>query len=312
MPFPVNAANSHPQASGLLIPQVWSPRVLEKFYEFSVLEYIANTDYEGEIRSQGDKVIIRQRPNITISNYEKGQTLPVQRPTVSTVELDIDKGKFWSFLVEDVDMAQADYDYMQDWTADAAETMNENINLDVLGGVAASVAAANQGATAGAHSSSYDMGVSSAPVSLTKANVITKLGHASAVLDEQNVPERDRWMVIPAWMKAVIFDSDIKNALIQGNDQELLRKGHIGELAGFQLFLSNQLTITQDSAGPPVVNAWDIPFGHKSSLTFASQLVHSRVKEPDDYFGLLVQGLNVYGYNLNKPDAAGLLYATPG
>jgi len=47
MPFPVNTENSHPQASGLLIPSVWSPRVLEKFYEFSVLEYISNTDYEG-------------------------------------------------------------------------------------------------------------------------------------------------------------------------------------------------------------------------------------------------------------------------
>jgi len=307
MPFPVNAANSHPQASGLLIPQVWSPRVLEKFYEFSVLEYISNTDYEGEIRQQGDKVVIRTRPDITISDYEKGQTLPVQRPAVTTVELDIDKGKFWSFLVEDVDAAQSDYDYMQDWTADAAESMNEAINLQVLTGVAASVDADNQGATAGATSASYDMGETGAHVAITKSNVITKLGQASAVLDEQKIPERDRWMVIPAWMKSIIFDSDIKNALIQGNDQELLRKGHIGELAGFNLFLSNQLTITDDAG----TNVWDIPFGHKSSLTFASQLVHSRVKEPDDYFGLLVQGLNVYGFNLNLPKAAGLLYAAP-
>lgn len=307
MPFPVNAANSHPQASGLLIPTIWSPRVLEKFYEFSVLEYIANTDYEGEIRDQGDKVVIRQRPNITISDYEKGQTLPVQRPTVSTVELEIDQGKFWSFLVEDVDAAQSDYDYMQDWTADAAEQMNESINLDVLQTVAAGVAAENQGATAGTNSGSFDLGVTGTPVSLTKANVLTKLAHASAVLDEQNVPERDRWMVIPAWMKALIFDSDLKNALIQGNDQELLRKGHCGQLAGFDLFLSNQLTITDDTG----TDVWDIVFGHRSALTFASQLVHSRVKEPDDYFGLLVQGLNVYGSNVNKPESCGLLYAAP-
>jgi len=253
-------------------------------------------------------VIIRQRPNITISDYEKGQTLPVQRPAISTVELEIDKGKFWSFLVEDVDAAQSDYDYMQDWTADAAETMNEEINAQVLTSIAASVAAENQGATAGAHSASYDLGVTGTPVALTKSNVISKLGQASAVLDEQRAPERDRWMVIPAWMKSIIYDSDIKNSLIQGNDQELLRKGHIGQLAGFDLFLSNQLTITDDAG----TDVWDIPFGHKSSLTFASQLVHSRVKEPDDFFGLLVQGLNVYGFNLNKPDVAGTLYASVG
>lgn len=48
MAFPVaGSPDNHPQYSGLLIPQIWSPRILEKFYEFSVLEHIANTNYEG-------------------------------------------------------------------------------------------------------------------------------------------------------------------------------------------------------------------------------------------------------------------------
>lgn len=42
MTYPVAAG--HPQYSGLLIPQVWSPRILERFYEYSVVEHIANTD----------------------------------------------------------------------------------------------------------------------------------------------------------------------------------------------------------------------------------------------------------------------------
>lgn len=43
--FPVDPG--HQQYSGTLIPQIWSPRLLEKFYEFSVLEAICNTNWEG-------------------------------------------------------------------------------------------------------------------------------------------------------------------------------------------------------------------------------------------------------------------------
>lgn len=305
MPYPVDPATGHPQASGLLIPEVWSPRVLEKFYQFTCLEYITNTDYEGEITDMGDKVVIRTRPDIAISSYSKGQKLPVQRPTPSTVDLEIDKGKMWSFLVEQVDAAQSDYDYMQDWTADAAESMVEAIDLDVLTEVASSVSATNQGGTAGV-SGAYNLGETGSALALTGTNILAKLAQCGSVLDEQNAPQTDRWMVVPSWFKALVYDSSIRDSLIQGNDQELLRKGHIGELGGFQIFVSNQLPITSDSG-----STWDIPFGHRSAMTFASQLTNSRVIESESYFGYLVQGLNVYGFNMNKPEAAGLMYAQP-
>lgn len=312
MPFPVaGSPDNHPQYSGLLIPQIWSPRILEKFYEFSVLEHISNTNYEGEIRNQGDKVHIRLRPSITIRDHTAGQRLEdFDRPTPGTVELDIDRGKSWNFMVDDVNQAQADYDYMLDWTQEAAESMNEVINEIVLQEVPADVHADNQGANAGTRSGYFNLGAVGTPLSITKANVMDVLSDTHVVLSEQKVPESGRWMVIPPWMKGLIFSSDLRNALVTGNDQELLRKGHIGNLAGFDLFESNQLlTVDDTSAGETVTN---ILAGHDCALTFASQLTNSRVIQHPEYWGVFSQGLNVFGFEAIKPDAMALVYGYRG
>lgn len=93
MALPVAAG--HPQLSGSVIPNaIWSGKLLVKFYEATVLADISNTEYEGEISSQGDNVKIRTTPSITIRDYSKGQTLQTERPDPDVVELPIDQGKY--------------------------------------------------------------------------------------------------------------------------------------------------------------------------------------------------------------------------
>ncbi len=53
--YPVSAApwvgqNPNPAYSGIFIPQIWSGKLVEKFYAATVLAAISNTDYEGEIK----------------------------------------------------------------------------------------------------------------------------------------------------------------------------------------------------------------------------------------------------------------------
>ena len=60
---------AHPDYSGKLIPQLWSKKLLERFYDATVLNAISTTEYEGEIKNYGDTVIINKIPDITISNY---------------------------------------------------------------------------------------------------------------------------------------------------------------------------------------------------------------------------------------------------
>lgn len=88
------SAAGYPAYSGTFIPQIWSGKLVEKFYDATVFGDISNTDYEGEIKAMGDTVNIRTVPNITIQDYVKGQKLATQTPESANVTLNINKGKY--------------------------------------------------------------------------------------------------------------------------------------------------------------------------------------------------------------------------
>jgi len=77
--YPTGSATPSPAYSGTFIPVLWSTKLIEKFYASTVLAAISNTDYEGEIKNKGDKVIIRTKPTITIKDYRADGLLEVER-----------------------------------------------------------------------------------------------------------------------------------------------------------------------------------------------------------------------------------------
>jgi hypothetical protein len=110
----------HPQYSGTFIPELWSTKILVKFYDATVLSSVCNTEYEGEIKKFGDKIHIRQLPDIQIREYQKGMNLQIQRPEAPVVDLEIDHGRYFNFIIDDVDKYQSDIKLMDRWSADAA------------------------------------------------------------------------------------------------------------------------------------------------------------------------------------------------
>src|SRR5215468_7122772 len=90
--YPTGSSGNQLQQTSF-IPEIWSGKLIEKFYASTVLAAISNTDYEGEIKSQGDKVKIRTKPTITIKDYRADGAIEVERPVGNVVELLIDQGK---------------------------------------------------------------------------------------------------------------------------------------------------------------------------------------------------------------------------
>ncbi len=303
MAYPV--ASGRTQYSGNFIPEIWSGKLQAKFYRTSVFSEIANTDWEGEIKGQGDKIHIRTIPTITINNYAKGDNLTNQVPDSAPVELLIDKGKYFAVVLDDVDAVQADVKLMDMFTNDATEQMKIAIDFDVLNGVKASAAAANKGATAGAISANINLGTDAAPRAVTKSNVLDLILDAGQVLDEQNVPETGRWLVIPSWMAAMIKGSELRQAYLTGDSQSTLRTGKIGNIDRFTLYVSNNLPKTAD--GDSFLMA-----GTKDAITFASQMTNVETIRAQSTFGNIVRGLNVYGYNVIKPEALVNMVAVKG
>lgn len=298
MTYPTAA--SYPQYEGTFIPEIWAGALTEKFYTSTVFAEISNTKYEGEISGHGSKVIIRARPDIEIYDYVKGQDLSVQVPTGTVVELNIDKGKYFNFKCDDIDAHQSDVKIMSEFTDDATSQMKIKIDLGILADVYASAHADNSGATAGRISNNINLGVVNTALQVTASTVLGFLVDMGTVLDEQDIPEDDRFVVLPAWVCGMVKKSDLKDASLAGDGTSILRNGRIGMIDRFTIYRSNQVDTTIDS-GP--VTTWEVIAGHKSALTFASQMTNMETLRSEKTFGNLVRGLNVYGYKVEIPKA---------
>jgi len=305
----VGRAAGHPDYSSSnssnYIPEIWAGKLIEKFYKTTVFGAISNTNYQGVIKNQGDKVYIRQIGDVTISDYVKGQKLVYERIESTDVELAIDKAKYFAFTCDDVDAYQSDIKLMNEWSTDASEQMKIKIDSLVLQDMAtsSSLNAYNVGATAGKISGSFNIGASAAPVQLTKANVLEYIVDCGTVLDEQNVPETGRWMVIPSWVANLIKKSDLKDASLVGESPTIMRNGRLGIIDRFTLYLSNNVYSATDT-----VTCYYVLFGTNHAITFASQITKMESLRAETTFGDLVRGLQVYGYQLVKPEAMGMLY----
>lgn len=309
MPEVYPVSSGVPVQSGIMIPEIWSGKLLVKFYDATVFGDIANTEYEGEIKDQGDTVHIRTTPSITIRDHKIGQSLNYELPEPVIVDLLIDKGKYWAFESDDVVRHQADYGYVEDWTRDASEQLKITIDTDILAAVYADAHASNKGLTAGYRSGSINLGATGSPVALTKTNVVDYIVDMGTVLDEQSVPETDRWLVLPAWACAMIKKSDLKDASLAGDPTSIVRNGRIGMIDRFMIYNSNLLSTVTDGAN----TVTNIIFGHKSALTFASQLVKNEgPMRIERAFGDFYRGLQVFGYKVIKTEAMGHFYARPG
>lgn len=324
--FPVNAPfNTNPSYSGTFIPAVWSAKLNAKFYKASVYGEIANTDFQGEISSMGDKVVINTAPSITVLPYSAGTNLTYQAPTPDVQELLIDKGFYFAFHVNDVLAYQAKPDLMDMFSADAAEQMRVKIDSTVLYNTFSQAAAANKGATAGVNSGAYNLGTDAAPITLTASNVVQKVLELASVLDEQNVPETDRWLVIDPATRALLFQSDLAKAYATGDSTSPVRNGKIGTIDRFTVYVSNNLPkgaagtdtpwVSGDGSEDSITTTGTVAkrraiiAGHKSAITFASQITKMEtVRNPND-FGDYIRSLNVFGYKVVKPEAMALLIA---
>jgi hypothetical protein len=306
MSYPVSPGR--PNYSGNFIPEIWSGKLIENFYDATVLAAISNTDYEGEIRQYGDTVNIRTTPEITVRSYVKGQTLTVENPDKPKIQLLIDKGEYFACVEDDVDKVQSDINLMDTWTKDASERMKIKIDQRVLTDMLTGVASTNKGAAAGAISASFNLGVTTSPLTVTKdgaggtTSVIDLLVDLGTVLDEANCPEDNRYVVIPAKMAGLIKKSELKDASLTGDGTSIVRNGRLGMIDRFTVYMSHNLK----KASVGGATEYSLIAGHKMGFTFASQMTNMETIRSESTFGNIVRGLQVYGYKVTKGEALAL------
>jgi hypothetical protein len=332
--------NTSPAAAGTFIPQIWSGKLNVKFYATTVFGEIANTNYEGDIKNLGDTVIINNIPDVSIADYTIGQSLIYQVPAPSKIQLNIAKAKYFGVNVSDVIAYQAQPKLMDMFTSDAAKQMAIAVDTDLLkfsvdtsygrpndpNGASSTGANINSGTLAGAKSGSFNIGgaggtynastnpFGGSPLTLSSTNILQTITNLASVLDEQNVPDTNRFLLITPAVRNMLMNSSFQQAYLTGDSQSILRNGKIGTIDRFTIYVSNLLptaaaganfdgSTTGTGISANAVARKCMVAGGTSAITFASQIAKvESLQNPND-FGQLVRGLNIYGYQTIKPTA---------
>lgn len=262
------------------IPEVFSKLLQAKFYSKSILPEISNTDYEGEISGQGDKVTVRTVPAVTINDYSGSIT--TQELTTAKVEMNIDKAKYYSFKVDDVLSAQADINMLEAASTDASEGMRIAVETDVL-------SSAVTGAT-----------TIGAQTTITSSNILEEILTLSKTLDELNIPEEGRFIVLSPEFISMLKQSELRQAYLTGDATSPLRNGLCGMVDRFKVFQSN-MVYTPAAGGD--AGYTHVLAGHPKALSFASQFTNTETVRMESTFGDQVRGLKVYGSKVIVPNA---------
>ena len=300
-----NSASGHNNLpSGNFTPEIFSQKVLKFFRRASVAEDITNTDYAGEIENFGDTVRIIKEPTITVSSYTRGSVINAQDLADDQITMVVDQANAFSFKIDDIEERQSHVNFEALATSSGAFSLKRKYDANIL-----------QAMADGAGNTGTSVGTAASPIDITGSGnedvAVNLLMTMARILDDQSVPEENRWFVAPPIFYENAFKAGAKFAEVQvtGDGTSPLRNGLVmaGNIAGFNCYKSTALnnsgtdvvTITsQDTTNDFVVMA-----GHMSSTATASHIAKTEVVRSTETFSDIVRGLHVFGRKVIRPEA---------
>jgi len=279
-------------------PTIWAANLLQPFYKALVWGSVANRDYEGDIRSYGDSVKINEIGDITVNDYSKflntGSTstaLTWQALNSAQKMLQIDKAKAFSFAIDSIDNAQNHPKVMAGAMNRAAYAIANVIDQDI-----ATACGAFSGNILTAQT-------------VTSATVLSLIAQMGRTLDESNVPQDGRFLIVPPFIHQDLIESfsgGIGSTAVPKytTNDGVLYNGVVGQVYGFTVLLSNNYPTTSTTAILTAV--------HRDAVTYAGQLTEIEALRRESYFDYGVKGLYLYGVKVVRPSGIVTCAVTEG
>ena len=300
-----NFANSVAgQTNSFFLPSVYSKKVLNFFRKSSVVEAITNTDYAGEISAYGDSVKIIKEPVISVSDYTRGSDTTATKLTDQELTLVVDSAKAFKFIVDDIETNMSHVNFKEVASSSAAYSLKDSYDAAVLSTMFSGVSASSPDHVIGADAAAGTGGVNetTASVDLGSASEVDPLdlmARMARLLDDQSVPEENRWFVASPDFYEELSQSGSKLLSVDFNaGQGSIRNGLVssGKLRGFDMYKSNNVPSVSTATGQCLG-------GHMSSTATANTILSTEVIRDPSSFGDIVRGLHVYGAKVLRDDA---------
>ncbi|MCD8107303.1 MAG: P22 coat protein - protein 5 domain protein [Oscillospiraceae bacterium] len=268
------------------IPEIWSARLLNELQKVHVAANVVNRDYEGDIKGCGSSVLINTLSgDVSVWDYESG--VEIESPenlNATNCYLEIDNAKYFNFVVDDIDRAQAAGDVMDSAIKMGAYKLKDYSDADILETLANSPESDN-------------IIAEDSPVTVTADNIYSYIAQLNMLLSTSNAPCDDRTVVLfPAVSALLIQDSKFIPADAK---DERIKTGFIGRAAGMDVYESNNCYKTG--------SVYNLTAQSRSACTFAEQIVKMDAYRPENTFSDAVRGLYVYGVKVTESNGVALL-----
>jgi hypothetical protein len=300
-----NFANSvDGQINSFFLPSIYSKKVLNFFRKSSVVEAITNTDYAGEISAYGDSVKIIKEPTITVYDYTRGSDTTSTKLTDQEITLVVDSAKAFKFIVDDIETNMSHVNFKEVASSSAAYSLKDAYDAAVLSTMFAGVSASGPDHVIGADAAAGTGGVNETTASVdlgvaSEVDPLDLMARMARLLDDQSVPEENRWFVASPDFYEELSQSSSKLLSVDFNaGQGSIRNGLVssGKLRGFDMYKSNNVPSVSTATGQCLG-------GHMSSTATANTILSTEVIRDPSSFGDIVRGLHVYGAKVLRDDA---------
>jgi len=228
----------------------------------------------------------------------------------------VDQANAFAFKIDDIEERQSHVNFEALATSSGAYSLKRKYDANVLDAMATNAGLTGESGASvaqisgiGTLGTALDIGGASVPGD-TAVNTMLAMAQA---LDDQSVPEENRWFVAPPAFYKHLFSAGAKFAEVQvtGDATSPLRNGlvSLGNIAGFQCYKSTALV---SNGGTDQVTlsglATDgtenvILAGHMSSTATASHIAKTEVVRSTETFSDIVRGLHVFGRKVLRPEA---------
>ena len=268
------------------VPDIWSARILTNLSKTAVANAVCNRDYEGDA-SVGDSVKITSITDPTITAYTGSDMTPEDIDDASRSLL-LDQKQSFNFYLDDVEAAQS---------VNGGAILREAINRASYGlsNVMDTYALDVMWSNASASNPDHVIGETTLT---TVAGAYDHLVDCAVLLDEANVPQEERFAVVPPAFYALLLKDDRFVGAGDAVGAATRANGLVGEAAGLAIYRSNNLPTA--ASGTSATNKGLI-VGSRIATTLADQVRKVEAYRVEKKFADGVKGLHVYGVKVTRP-----------
>lgn len=272
------AANVNADA---FVPQIWDASVIRTYEDNLVARKICRAVPKIRAKGAGDTVYFNGLADPTVSDY--AGSLTYETLVSSQVALLIDKRKSYSFKVTDIEQHMANVDLKGSQAQRAAYQLKKAVEQAIFG-LATSPAVVDAGRTL------------TADETCDSTTILSDISEFGRVLEEQNVMDGDKWILIPPWVKEKLILAGVKFSINEGiNGTGGMAWANYLDI---DLYVTNNLYNSGTAAAPVTT----LIGGSYNAIVYDDALMESRAMPLEGSFEIGLSGLLCFGAKVVKPN----------